>query len=120
MARPFVPMHAWRAVFAVLVVAVGVLAVVPVPPRELSTGWDKLNHTSAFAVLTLVGCLAFPAGRRTAWAVALAMFTYGGLIEIVQWFVPGRESEWADLLGDTIGIGVGLLLAAGALRSRRP
>jgi VanZ family protein len=110
----------WRVVLVVLLVVVSVLAVMPVPPKELSTGWDKLNHSSAFAVLTFVARLAFPGGRRTGWAIAVGMFAYGGLIEIVQWFVPGRQSEWADLWGDTIGIAIGMLLAAGALRRKRP
>jgi VanZ family protein len=109
----------WRVVLVALVVVVSVLAVMPVPPRELSTGWDKLNHSAAFALLTFVARLGFPGGRRAGWAVALAMFAYGGLIEIVQWFVPGRESEWADLLGDTLGIAIGMLLAAWAVRRTR-
>lgn len=109
----------WRVVLVVLVVVVSVLAVMPVPPKELSTGWDKLNHSAAFAALTFVARLAFPAGRRAAWTAALAMFAYGGLIEIVQLFVPGRESEWADLLGDTLGIAIGMLLAAWAVRRTR-
>jgi VanZ family protein len=119
MARFLVSTRVWRVVLVLLVVVVGGLAVMPVPPRELSTGWDKLNHTLAFAALTFVARLAFPHGRRAGWAVALAMFAYGGLIEIVQLFVPGRESEWADLLGDTSGIAVGMLLATWVLRRGR-
>jgi VanZ family protein len=112
MTRFLASTRVWRVVLVAL-------AVMPVPPRELSTGWDKLNHSAAFAALTFVARLAFPAGRHANWTVALAMFAYGGLIEIVQLFVPGRESEWADLLGDTIGIGVGMLLAFWALRRTR-
>lgn len=120
MTRFLVSTRVWRVVLVVLVVAVSVLAVMPVPPKELSTGWDKLNHSSAFAVLTLVARLAFPAGRHAAWSVALALLAYGGLIEIVQLFVPGRESEWADLLGDTIGIGIGMVLSAVLARRLDP
>lgn len=119
MTRFLVSTRVWRVVFVVLVVVVAFFAVAPVPPKEITTGWDKLNHVSAFAVLTLVARFAFPTGRRAAWTVALALLAYGGLIEIVQLFVPGRESEWADLLGDTIGIGVGMALAAVVPAGRR-
>jgi VanZ family protein len=119
MTRFFVSTRVWRVVFVVLVVVVAFFAVVPVPPKEFTTGWDKLNHTSAFAALALVGRVAFPAGRRAAWALALALLAYGGLIEIVQLYVPGRDSEWADLLGDTIGVAIGIGLAALLLRGRR-
>jgi len=120
MTRFPVSTRAWRVALVVLVVVVGVLAVVPVPPKELTTGWDKLNHSLAFVVLTFVARLAFPVGRRAGGAVALALLAYGGLIEIVQLFVPGREGEWADLLGDAVGIGFGMLLATWSLRGPRP
>jgi VanZ family protein len=44
------------------------------------------------------------------------LLAYGGAIEIIQWFVPGRSCEWGDLLADAMGISIGALLAAGALR----
>jgi len=34
------------------------------------------------------------------------------LIEVLQLFVPGRSSEWGDLLADGIGIVFGMGLAA--------
>ncbi|RZA07387.1 MAG: VanZ family protein, partial [Proteobacteria bacterium] len=36
---------------------------------------------------------------------------YGGLIEVLQSLTPDRSAEWADLLADGIGLGVGWLLA---------
>ena len=35
----------------------------------------------------------------------------GGLIEIAQYFVPGRSSEWGDLLADAGGAVTGAALA---------
>jgi len=46
------------------------------------------------------------------------LLVYGGLIEVLQLFVPGRSAEWGDLLADGIGIVFGIGLAAFVLRPR--
>ncbi|MBC7956337.1 MAG: VanZ family protein [Cytophagales bacterium] len=92
------------------------LAFTPQPPRELDFGWDKLNHAAAFVALTLAGCFGFPGSRRTVLGVLLAMLALGVLIEIVQYFVPGRSSEWADLGADAIGMALGATLALVTLK----
>jgi VanZ family protein len=106
----------WRVLLAVLVVVVSYLAVMPAPPRELDTGWDKLNHVMAFTALALAGRFAFP-GSIGRWAsLVLALLAFGGLIEVVQYFIPGRDSEWNDLAADSVGIVAGALLALCAQR----
>ena len=50
------------------------------------------------------------------WRVGCALLAYGGLIEVMQAFTPSRVGEWPDLLADGVGIGLGLVLAAGLLR----
>jgi VanZ family protein len=112
MTRILASTRVWRVVLVGLVVLVGCLALVPVPPHAMTTGWDKLNHASAFAALALAARLAFPARTRDAWATASALLAYGALIEIAQLFVPGRAAEWADLLGDAVGVATGMALAA--------
>lgn len=109
----------WRLLLLVLIVAVLVLALIPSPTKGTSLGWDKLNHAVAFAALTVSGCLGFPGSRRTVLALLLALLAFGGLIEVLQYFVPGRDSEWADLLADAVGLGCGAVLAPGALRTAR-
>ncbi len=101
----------WRIALVLLVSLVAFLAVTPMPPRELSTGWDKLNHALAFASLAFSGCLAFPASRRSLLAVWLGVLLFGGAIEIVQAFVPGRSCEWEDLLADAMGAVLGTCIA---------
>lgn len=103
----------WRLLFVALLLIVGWLALTPQPPRELTTGWDKSNHFLAFSTLMVCGRLAWP--RR--WLVLFAsLLAYGGTIELIQLYVPGREGEWADLLADAIGLAIGQLLAPLALR----
>ncbi len=102
----------WRAVLLVLCLAVGYLALSPSPPQSASLGWDKLNHAAAFAAMAFAGVFAFRQLRWHFLYVALGLLCYGGAIEIAQWFVPGRSSEWRDLLGDAVGIAVGMQLAS--------
>jgi len=45
------------------------------------------------------------------------LFAYGGLIEVLQQFVPGRACEWADLFADSVGIVLGAGMAAGLART---
>lgn len=105
-----------------LIVTVSYLALVPAPPVSLDLGWDKLNHMLAFTTLALSGYLSYPfsAGRRA--LILFGLLIFGGLIEVLQLFVPGRSSEWGDLLADSIGIACGALIAAYVLRaaSMRP
>jgi len=100
----------WRLLFAVLVAAVAYLALTPTPPPTFDTGWDKLNHTLAFMALTVAGCNAFPGSNVRMAVVALALVGFGGLIEVLQYFVPGRSSEWFDLCADCVGIVLGTVL----------
>ena len=86
------------------------LALTPHPPRGASLGWDKANHASAFAALTLLARLAWP--RRSWKLVALAMLACGGAIELIQSQIPERDGEWLDLLADAVGISIGLAVHA--------
>jgi VanZ family protein len=92
--------------------AVLVLALMPVVPHMPSTGWDKSNHMLAFAVLTVLGYRGYP-GRMA--LLLLYLLAYGGLIEVLQSFTPGRSAEWVDLLADALG----LLMGAGLVRLLR-
>ncbi|MEO7852771.1 MAG: VanZ family protein [Rubrivivax sp.] len=102
-----------------MVIAIGILATLPKPPVEVTLGWDKLNHGFAFAALALAACLAHPHPLRLRIGAWTALLGYGALIEAVQSSVPGRTADWADLLADAIGIGIGACLGAYVLRWSR-
>ena len=104
----------WRALLVVLMAVVAWLALTPLPPRAIDLGWDKLNHASAFAALAFAGWLSVR-GRRGRWPTMALLLMYGALIEVAQRFVPGRSAEWADLLADALGIGLGVLMASALL-----
>ena len=94
----------WPWAFFVCALAVLVLALMPSPPHMVTTGWDKSNHLLAFAVMTWLGCKAFP--HRLVYLM-LGLLAYGALIEILQSFTPNRSAEWLDLFSDSLGILVG-------------
>ncbi len=102
-----------KAVFLLLVLIVSWLAFTPHPPPGVDLGWDKANHASAFATLMGVAAWAWPRRLR---CLPAALLAYGGFIELVQSFIPGRDGEWLDLLADGVGIALGLLLAILLLR----
>lgn len=98
----------WRALLAAELAGISWLAFDPAPPAAAATFTDKINHAAAFAVLAFSARLAWP--RASVAAVAGGLLVYGGFIEVVQTFIPGRSGEWADLLADAAGIAIGLLL----------
>jgi VanZ family protein len=102
----------WRALFAAAALGVCWLAFSPHPPPAADTGWDKLNHLSAFVVLSVFGERSF--ALRSGWraAVPLALLAFGVFIELVQSQIPGRSADAADVLADALGIAAGLLIAA--------
>lgn len=86
----------WACVAAVLFLALAS------PNAHLpTTGWDKANHALAFAVLAVLGGIAYP-GRLA--RVLVALLAYGALIEVLQTFTPDRTGEWLDLLADAVGL----------------
>jgi VanZ family protein len=104
--------RARRALLVLLVFVVSCLALTPKPPEGSQSGLDKVAHLLAFTALAFSGCLGSPASRGTRTALLFGLLAFGGLIEVLQWFVPGRSSEWGDLLADGIGIAFGAGLAS--------
>ena len=103
----------WRALLVLLLAAISWLALVPDPPRQLSTGWDKSNHLLAFGTLAFTAVWAlWPEPRRWGRLVAAGL-GYGAAIEVVQGLLPPRSCDWHDLLADGLGLALGLAFAAG-------
>lgn len=117
----FTHTRAWRIILILIVITVSYLAVSPAPPRGVDFGWDKLNHIGAFVALAFSAWLGLSASPRRQRLWLLVLMAYGGAIEVIQLYVPGRSCEWGDLAADAVGITVGALLGAMALEvSNRP
>lgn len=101
----------WRALLALLLIAITWLALSPAPPPKVNTGWDKANHALAFGALAFAAVWAWWPQPRRWGGLVVALLGYGAAIEIAQSFVPPRSADWHDLLADGLGIAIGLAAA---------
>lgn len=76
--------------------------------------FDKLEHFSAFFILTAWFCAAVRARRHWLW-IAAAFILLGGLIEIIQGWSGFRDAEWLDWAADSTGAAFALWLPARGL-----
>jgi VanZ family protein len=107
----------WAGLLTLLVGFTLFKALSPPDPTVVTLGWDKGEHLAAFAVLAGVGVIVLhgvAGGRR--W-LAAGLLLLGALIEVAQLYVPGRSSDWQDLLADAGGIAIGMTI--GTLLTRR-
>ena len=110
----------WQVCVLLLLVFISYMALSPAPPKSLGSSWDKLNHAMAFASLAFCGHWSLSSPRARWLALPLALLAYGGAIELLQLQIPGRDGEWVDLLGDAVGIVIGLIAAAALHRLTKP
>ena len=97
-----------KILFWLTLISSYILAILPqenVP--ELTPFNDKGNHFLAFSVLTLLLLHAYRVKYFTAF---ILMLLYGVLIEVSQLFAVNRHGELLDVLADSIGAAVGILL----------
>jgi VanZ family protein len=107
--------RAWLAASTLLVLLVVVASLapsgtVPMPPVS---GFDKVEHFVAYAVLAAWFAGLYPRGSYP-W-IALGLATLGFVIEVLQQYMGlGREGDPRDMLADLAGIAVGLWLGGAA------
>jgi VanZ family protein len=100
----------WRGVLLLLLVLGAWLAFRDPGTGEGITHLDKLLHLAAFATLTTVAGLSWPATPVRHFGVALGLLTYGVWIEWVQSGLPQRQADGLDVLADAIGIALGFIV----------
>ena len=76
---------------------------------------DKVVHTAVYFVLMIWFAGIYKRGHYL-W-VAVALFALGGVIEFLQGQLSHRSGELADLLANSAGIGIGVVLALVGLGS---
>lgn len=99
----------------------------PVTPAWKLLSFDTAAHAGVFGVLAALSWFSLRRQRRwpvlaqQATAVVLAgCVAFGALIEVLQHLMgQGRHAEWSDLLSDSIGALLALVLAT-VLARRRP
>lgn len=100
----------WRLLWALLVLVVGVVTLMPGEAAPSLSSNDKFDHLLGFCALAVAGALSSVAGWRHGALVACSMVAYGGFIELAQTQVPGRFGDWADFRADALGVLLGLAL----------
>jgi VanZ family protein len=95
----------WIAVVAALIVCL-----VPGKYVEVANINDKIEHAAGFGLLVLWFCGMYLRSRY--WRIAVYFVLFGALIEILQGLMNwGRHADIFDLLADSVGIAMGVLVA---------
>lgn len=101
---------AWLAVLAAF--AAGLIPFGGGPSLGLIN--DKALHASGYVALTLLLCGIYPRTRYL-W-IALGLFAMGVSVEYLQgWMSYGRQREPMDIVANSVGIAIGLMLAFAVL-----
>ncbi|UCC43722.1 MAG: VanZ family protein [Candidatus Zixiibacteriota bacterium] len=122
--KTFASYHLPVIIYAAGVVTLSSIRQLPGPDVELFPV-DKVAHFleyAVFAFLTFRSLSNFiPSGRPTVPAVLSLVFLviFAGLDEHYQGYVPGRESDTADLIADVCGASLVLAILWLRRRSRR-
>jgi len=97
----------WRLSFWIVVALLLYLTITPTPPKPIHIPQiDKLYHCIAFTGTTFLLLAAYQSVKQY-WVIAL-MTSLGVIIEIIQYFVPGRGFSIADMVADFVGVLVGV------------
>jgi VanZ family protein len=112
----WLPAAAWALVIEALIVW-------PHPP-SLPRAWsvpgiDKVVHAVLFGVMAVLAMRALLT-RDRAWFVAfVGTVAFGAFTEAQQYFIPSRSLELGDILADTAGAAMGLVLFVTLAQRRR-
>ncbi|POB03566.1 VanZ family protein [Halopseudomonas oceani] len=97
------------AFFALL--ALGLyLGMSPSPPPTAYSWQASGYHAGGIFALTVLSFAAFPHWRW--WFRAIFMTLVGAAVELVQSLHPTRSPDWGDIMANSCGLLVGLLLIA--------
>lgn len=107
----------WLAAGWLLVVLVVCLSLMPHPPEPLSfKNADKLEHAVSYAVLSLWFCQLYWSAKSRA-VVIVALLGLGVALEFVQGWSGYRSFDVLDMLANSAGVVLGVLLALTPLGS---
>jgi VanZ family protein len=73
------------------------------PGQEMvRTGFDKLEHTTAYLMAGIAVLAAYP--QKPPWLIAVLLGVYAGLLELGQMYIPGRHAALLDWLASCGGV----------------
>jgi VanZ family protein len=100
-----------RAAFAVGLVLVILLSLMPassVPSADIS---DKIEHFLGYFALAAAGAIGFH-GRRDRLIIIFSLIALGILMEFGQMFAPGRDPSIGDGIANALGVLCGATLGS--------
>jgi VanZ family protein len=110
------PLLAWgpSLLWAVTIIVVSVLPVGITPPLNIAH-FDKVCHFFEFSVLAFLlvwgmSRSGMPFGMKNGVFALILSSGYGIVIEILQYFVPGRQADIMDAAGNLAGAVFGIFL----------
>lgn len=95
--------------FICVVVGITVLSLIPPISKISLNKSDKIGHFIAYSVLTVNGLMIQKYQTKKYWML-IAFIAYGGLMEFIQGYVPGREVSIWDVAANTSGVLIGFTL----------
>jgi VanZ family protein len=101
----------WWTLGVLLVVAAAIVCLVPIPeiPKTFDFN-DKVSHLVGHGALALYFAGLMP--RRGWWKIFVFLLLFGVVIEFAQFFMHvGRNGDPRDVLANSLGAALGLLLA---------
>lgn len=103
----------WQALGWLMISLVVLFTLLPDPPKPPVISWDKGQHLLSYVVLMFWFRIAF--APRIFWVGFLVGL--GVSLEFLQGWSGYRHFEYADMLTNSLGVLMGLLLAATPLRA---
>ena len=105
----------WSLYTMLYAAAVALISTRPIT-QERPLWWrvlTNLGHVPAYALLAMscVWTFRFWLMRWAAATAVAAAFVFGAAMELAQRHITGREPSWSDLGLNSIGIGLGVLMA---------
>ena len=97
-------LFAWGLAAAIAFATLG-----PAEQRPHSNLGQNGEHALAFVLLGLAFGLAY---TRSRWLTAAFVIAFTGLIEVLQFWAPGRHARLQDFLVDALAASLGLVAAA--------
>ena len=96
----------WFMLGGLMLILVAILSLIPSPDTGVN---DKFAHLLIYGILSGWFCSLINRRSHLLW-VAAGLIAYGGFIELLQSLTADRYAEWGDLLANTLGISLGLII----------
>jgi len=90
-----------------------ILSSIPQPPSYVEeTGFDKIQHVIEYSILGffVLGSFANRNNVKIILLVIIICSIYGIVDEIHQFFVPGRYFSVLDMVANSVGVVIGILI----------